>query len=332
MNNVKVSVIVPAYNVEKYIEKCVCSVCGQSYRNIEIIVVNDGSTDSTEEILVKMAKTDNRVNVISVENSGVSAARNCGIDNCTGDYVVFVDGDDYLASDYVEYMMSIVEKTGAEFCLSKNCFTQSGESQVEKDNIENLSGAEATALLLSPRVIVGCWNKIFSRDFIEKNKMRFSTTLFYGEGLSFITTAAQVANCVGVGNRKVYYYRRNNEASATTQFDIRKFINGEKALKTIKNNMILKDDRIDAMYYLHMALFSLGAVAKIKSNKKEKEYKKEYTHWKQSLQVYTGKVLVEREVSVYRKAMLLGGCFSPWMMMNLDKIRRKRIAENSVEE
>lgn len=332
MEKNKVSIIVPAYNVEKYIEKCVNSICEQSYKNIEIIVVNDGSTDLTEEILARIAKTDNRVNVISVENSGVSAARNCGIDNCHGDYVVFVDGDDYLAKDYVEYMMSIVEKTGAEFCLSKNCFTQSYEKQVAKDSIETLNGIEGTALLLSPRVIVGCWNKIFSKEFIDRNQLRFSTTLFYGEGLSFITTAAQTANCVGVGNRKVYFYRRNNEASATTKFDIRKYINGEKALITIKSNMLLKDDRIETMYHLHMALFSLGAVTKIKANKKEKEYRKEYLHWKQLLRDYTGMILFKKDVSSYRKAMLIGGCISPWLLTKLDQIRRKKIAANSVEK
>ena len=328
----KVSVIVPAYNVEKYIEKCVNSIRQQTYKNLEIIVVNDGSTDSTEAILAKIAKNDNRVIVISVENSGVSAARNCGIENCSGEYIVFVDGDDYLASDFVEYMMSLINRTNAEFCLSRNCYTQNGESQVVDDSIDTLNGIDATALLLSPRVIVGCWNKIFAKAFLDRNKMRFSTTLFYGEGLSFITNAAQLANCVGIGNRKVYYYRRNNEASATTKFDIRKFINGEKALKSIKENMVLQGGRIDTMYHLHMALFSLGAVTKIKANKKEKEYKKEYLHWKKSLRVYTGKILAKKEVSVYRKVMLLGGCISPWMLMKLDQIRRKNIAANSVEE
>lgn len=332
MNNDKVSIIVPAYNVEKYIEKCIRSIQAQSYNNIEIIVVNDGSTDSTGSLLKSISEHDNRILVIDTNNSGVSAARNKGLNFCNGEYIVFVDGDDYLASDYVEYMLSLVYKTGADFCLSKNCFTKRNEKQETENKVEILNGIEATALLLSPRVIVGCWNKIFSRSFIEKNKLRFSTTLFYGEGLSFITTAAQLANCVGVGNRKVYYYRRNNETSATTKFDINKLVNGEKALETIKNSMILKDDRVDTMFNLHLALFCLGALTKIKINKKEKEHKKEYLHWEHTLRVYTKKILFKKDVSSYRKIMLLGGCISPWLLMKLDQIRRNKIAENSVGE
>lgn len=329
--NSMVSVIIPAYNVEKYIEKCLTSILEQSYKNIEIIVVDDGSTDKTREYIEKNSQLDNRIKIINQTNAGVSAARNSGIKISRGEFLVFVDGDDYLAPDYVEYMLSLIKHTGSDFCLSKSCYTKSGEAQVEKESIEKLKPEDATALLLSPNVIVGCWNKIFKRSLIVDNNVWFSTTLFYGEGLTFITTLAQISKTVGVGNRKVYYYRRNNEASATTKFDINKIYNGEKALNNINNNLRLNSPQVNAMYNLHYCLFSLGALVKIKSNQSEKMYFKDYKRWKSVLRHNSLKLTFNKEISVYRKLMLFGGCVSPTLMMKLDTIRRKRISTNSVE-
>lgn len=180
---VAVSVVVPAYNVENYIEQCVLSVLNQSYSCCELIVIDDGSTDGTPQILDKLANGNDSIRVIHKENAGVSAARNTGIDTAKGDYIVFIDGDDYLAPDFVEYMVGMAQKTGADFCLSKNCFTHKNESQTEKEQMEVLDPADATALLLSPTVIVGCWNKMFSRKLLNDKQIRFATDLFYGEGL-----------------------------------------------------------------------------------------------------------------------------------------------------
>lgn len=326
-----VSIIVPAYNVDKFIEKCLSSILEQTYTNIEVIVVDDGSTDKTGELIDNVSQQDSRVSVIHKKNAGVSAARNSGIEMSTGDYLVFVDADDYIAQDYVEYMLSLIENTGSEFCLSNCCYTKSGEKQTENEYIEKLKPEDATALLLSPDVIVGCWNKIFKRSFLVDNNLKFSTTLFYGEGLSFITTAAQLSNSVGVGNRKVYYYRRNNEASATTKFNIEKIYNGEKALKNIRKQLIINSQKINTMHDLHLCLFYLGAIVKIKNHHLEKKHQQDYKRWSSYLRHNTFKLMTKREISLYRKMMLVGGGVSPWMMMKLDTYRRRHISENSVE-
>ena len=326
----KVSVIVPAYNVEKYIGKCVESIMAQTYKNIEIIIVNDGSTDNTSAILENYKNRDDRLVILHKQNAGVSEARNSGIDISSGDYIVFVDADDYLDSKYLEYMLQLASNVDSDFCMSKNCYTKVGELPIEKDNITVLSPEQATALLLSPIVIVGCWNKIFKRDFLTRNNLRFSSTLFYGEGLHFITRAATLANSVTVGEQRVYYYRRNNELSATTKFNIEKMVNGEKALKIIKDALPSDSPEINAMWNLHMCLFCLGAITKIQANNCKKEHKEEYNHWLRYLRKHYGDILFSKHVSMYRKAMLFGGCVSPWIMMNLDLIRRKRIAKASV--
>ena len=326
----KVSIVIPAYNVEKYIGKCLESIMSQTYKNIEIIVVDDGSTDKTAQIVDDYRNRDNRMVVLHKENSGVSEARNSGIDIATGDYLVFVDADDFLDDTYVEYMLSLASIVDSDFCMSMNCYTKKEEKQTLEDNIRNMSPDQAVALLLSPRVIVGCWNKMFKREFLIRNKIRFSSTLFYGEGLHFITRAARVANVVTVGERKVYYYRRNNELSATTKFNIEKMINGEKSLKIIKEDIVKDSPEINIMWKLHMCMFCLGAITKIEANGYKKIYKKEYNHWLWYIRNNFVEILKSKDVSKYRKCMLLGGCISPRIMMKLDTIRRKRIVCRSV--
>lgn len=327
----KVSVIVPAYNVEKYLFKCINSILNQTYRNIEVIIINDGSTDGTLKILKEIKKQDNRVKIINKNNEGVSAARNDGISAACGEYLIFVDADDYIATDYVEYMLNLIDKTGAEFCISTNCFTRKDEKQIKNDEVSVLMPEEAVAFLLSPRVIVGCWNKIYSASFVKKNSLQFLSNLFYGEGLFFITNAAQLATCVGVGNRKVYYYRRNNETSATTKFDIEKLRNGEKALIAIKENISLKNKKIDSMWNLHISLFSLGAITKMKTNEVDTIYKEDYLHWKKILTSKLFTLLKSRNVSLYRKLMLVCGMSCPGVVARIDVKRRKKISYNSVK-
>ena len=325
-----VSVVVPAYNVENYIEQCVLSVLNQSYPCCELIIVDDGSTDSTPQILDKLREKNDHVRVIHKENAGVSAARNTGIETAKGDYIVFVDGDDYLAPNFIEYMVSMAQDTGAEFCLSKSCFTRKNEGQTAEERLDVLTPAEATALLLSPTVIVGCWNKMFSRQLLIDKQIRFATDLFYGEGLHFITAVAQKANCVAVGNQKAYYYRRNNALSATTKFRIESVYNGEKSINRIENELTVSGDNVRDMLLLHRAMYNISAITKLLNNNVKEQYLSDYKRWLKFNRANIAGILSSKRISMYRKCLLLGGCVSPALMARLDVWRRKKIAADSV--
>lgn len=327
---VAVSVVVPAYNVENYIEQCALSVLNQSYPCCELIIIDDGSTDGTPQILDKLADRNDCIRVIHKENAGVSAARNTGIDMANGEYIVFVDGDDYLAPDFIEYMVGMAKKTGSEFCLSQNCFTHKNECKTEKEELDVLNPADATALLLSPIVIVGCWNKMFSRQLLINEQIRFATDLFYGEGLHFITTVAQRANCVAVGNQKVYYYRRNNALSATTKFRIESVYNGEKSIDRIENELTVSGDNVRDMLLLHRAMYNIGAITKLLNNNVKEQYLSDYKRWLKFNRANITRILSSKIISMYRKFLLLGGCASPSLMARLDVWRRKKIAADSV--
>lgn len=330
--NPKISFIVPAYNVGRYISQSIDSILNQTYSNIEIIIVNDGSTDNTKNIIDELSDVDSRIIPIHKPNEGVSRARNSGLQNATGEYVVFVDGDDFLARDYAEYMLSLIIPSNAEFALSLNCFTRKDEAQVKTDDVRVLNQQEAVTLLLSPRVMVGAWNKIYSREMLLSNDIKFSPLLYYGEGLRFITQVAQNCNKTVVGSRKVYYYRRDNETSATTQFNVNKLHNGEKSLELIQKDLKFNFGLTKKMLRWHICQFKMGIAVRIKACNVEKDYKQYYNSSLQYVRENCWKFIFTPKLSLYKKLLLIGCAVSPAMMAYFDKIRRARIKEQSVSE
>lgn len=326
--NKLVSIIVPVYNVEKYIKKCITSLINQTYKNCEFIIVNDGTSDNSAEIVKNI--DDYRIKVIDQVNAGVSAARNRGIEESTGDYIIFVDADDYLAEDYVEYMMNLIEQEDSDFAYSTENYKKRGEEQTIEITTKHVSSDESIALLLSPKVTVGCWNKIYKRSMLLENNIKFSTDLFYGEGLSFIIKVSQKAKSIVVGNKKVYFYRKNNETSATTKYNNEKFHNGEKSLKLIGDSINLDNDYVKSMYILHLSTFYLGAIVKLIENRKTKNYTEDFKRWKKSLCANSFYIFGSKYISLYRKMMIFGGIMFPHIVAYLDLRKNKKIFVESV--
>ncbi len=328
--NPLVTFVIPAYNVEEYIEKCINSVREQSCSNIEIIVINDGSTDNTKELAEAIATVDSRVVVINNQNQGVSASRNNGIELARGKWIAFVDGDDYISEDFVEHMIEVSEETGAEFCMSTDCYRFKTDKQSSTIYVKRLLADDATALLLSPKVEVGCWNKLFLLDFINKYKLRFDTTLFYGEGLNFITSASQYSHCVGITNKKVYYYRQNNFESATKKFSIDKIINGWKALDCIGGRLDDKMVRSKKMLELHRFLFSFNAVRKIQSSETRSVYKSIYNYHISSIRKTVYKAMLSAAINWKYKLKIFIACITPWIIGVIDRKNKQNRGNKSV--
>ena len=274
-----ISIIVPVYNVEEYLIKCIESIIGQTYTNLEIIIVNDGSPDNSGKIADDFSQKDARLRVIHTTNRGVSAARNSGIEKSKGEYVAFVDSDDYLAPDFVEYMLDIVKKTGAYFAMSTKCYKSPNEAQIENGEIEIFSPEEAATALLYPYIEIGCWNKLFCRNFLIRNNIKFPVRFHMGEGLNFIVNAAQLSNCVGVGNKKVYYYRKDNPNSATTKESVEKFINALAAIDNIRKNAILNTSAFNIALNFHQYLTTFYALYTILKTDTKETYSSEYNQW-----------------------------------------------------
>lgn len=166
-----VSIIVPAYNVEKYIRKCLSSICRQTYRNLEIIVVDDGSTDSTGEMLDYFSRKDKRIRVFHQDNAGTSAARNNGLDQARGEYLVFVDSDDYIAEDYIERLLKRCQSTGADMVICGLCFVDSTGKILKKvvpDYYQRGTHEEWTFRISAVAA------HFYRRQIWEENHVRFS--------------------------------------------------------------------------------------------------------------------------------------------------------------
>ncbi len=302
----------------------------QTYGNIEIIVVNDGSPDSSEKIVKRLQKEDERIKIISQKNSGVSIARNTGLDIAKGEYVTFVDSDDYVTKDYVEYLFHLIDDHDADFAYSTHIFKSKSDRQVDADIIRVVDRDESTGILLSPDVTVGSWNKIYRRSVIDNNKLRFRSDLFYGEGLNFIIRMSLASRKIVVGEKKVLYYRKNNFSSATTKYSHEKYCNGLESLRIIGEMVNFRDHYVNSMFQLHLSFFYLGAIVKIIENKKIEEHPIDYKKWKGDLRSKLWFILTSKRISIYRKIILLIGAFLPRILAMMDERRTTKMIKESV--
>ena len=244
----KVSIILPVYNVDKYLNICADSIFKQNYKNLEIIFVDDGSTDNSSEILDELEKKDSRVRVFHKKNGGVSSAKNVGLKNCTGNYITFIDPDDYVLPDYISYLVDLIEKYNADISLSKAVFDNYDMNQNKKIVDKSYSSKEALIDILTYDINVAVWDKMYRRELLINNDILFYEDIFMGEGFNFNILAFKNARKIAVGNKKIYYYRRDNENSATTKFTLEKWENALFAIERIGTNLDLTDNIINRAY------------------------------------------------------------------------------------
>lgn len=171
-----VSIIIPVYNVEKYIEKCLNSAINQTYKNIEIIAINDGSNDKSLDILNKYEKKDNRIKVISIQNSGVSAVRNLGIKEAKGEYIFFLDSDDYIKDDLIENLTKYMDQD-YDLIKYKTIYVDEYGKETERIDgpvFEEKSGTEAFNIMYDKDVMLEVpWLYLYKKDLFTKNNITY---------------------------------------------------------------------------------------------------------------------------------------------------------------
>lgn len=234
MNDDLVSIVVAIYKSENFLEKLIQSIRDQTYSNLDIILVDDGSPDSSGAICDKHAKLDRRIRVIHKKNGGACAARNTGIAAAKGEYLCIVDGDDWLAPDYVEYLLHLIHRPGVNMSMTDSIFTTRDMRQNETDDVVDLTSEEAICSLIYPRVPIGPWNKMYRLEMLKRTGITFSTK-WSGEGLYYTVMAAQAAGRVAMGHRRIYYYRMNNENSGLTHYNVEMGLNAQENIQLIKD-------------------------------------------------------------------------------------------------
>lgn len=217
VNDSLVSIIVPIYNAEKYLDSCIQSVLRQTYTNWELILIDDGSTDKSGRIAEEYGFADERITVFHQKNLGVSLARNQGIDEATGNYVVFLDADDELIEDCLAKTVNIAEETNADVVAGRSCENQ----ELFQDRII-WTGAEALENSLKDHLFTySACAKLIRREFIGKT--RFTPDIRINEDSYFVFQLLCKQNVFVLTNDVIYFYRANSESSSRTVFSDKYF-------------------------------------------------------------------------------------------------------------
>lgn len=255
MNKIKVSVIIPVYNVEEYIEECLDSVVNQTLKEIEIIIVNDGTQDNSMKKIERFL-SDKRIIVLNKENGGVSSARNIGMKIAKGEYISFIDPDDFIELTMIEELYKEVEDSDIIFSNFISFDNVSKTKKIEKKYIKKTRNG---SMIWSNRGLEfkSATSKLYKRSFLEKNHILFIEKMI-NEDFPFNFTAFIISNNVKYIKKFHYYYRQNRDGSITTSPNREKEIESykkiviylEKFMSRIENNDF-KKTRI----YLLMAYY-----------------------------------------------------------------------------
>jgi len=211
----KLTVIVPIYNAEKYLSKCIDEILTCPFPEIECLLINDGSTDSSLHICEDYANKDSRVKVLNKSNEGVSIARNTGIFRATGKYIMFLDADDYIDSNKWQHIMDAINSDLDFIAFSYYTLYQDGRFIEELFDIESKSTDEINSirkLLLGTATLNTCWGKLFKLDTIITNHIWFREGLKTGEDAIFILDYLKVTNALLIKNESILYYRQHEES------------------------------------------------------------------------------------------------------------------------
>lgn len=271
----KFSVIVPIYNVEKYLNKCVNSILNQTYKDFELILVDDGSPDRCPEICDDYAKRDTRVRVIHKKNGGLVAARNTGILEAVGDYICYVDGDDWIAENLLETVWNKAIKNYDLEMVIYSAVRQYDDCQekIPKSVPEGLYNKEKLCSDVYPYMMYDArkpfctglifpvaWNKIFKREFLLKHYCK-EEGIRMGEDNAFVFECLYEAQNVYFCNDILYFYNQLNTTSMVHSYDENRFDNNKLLINYMESNLSGKDAILDKQlnafkaYWLIMAVF-----------------------------------------------------------------------------
>lgn len=267
----EISIIIPVYNSEPYISECIESILHQSFRNFEIILINDGSTDNSERICRQYEKTDSRIKVISQSNAGVCAARNIGLDNAAGNMISFVDSDDWLPENGLELLFEEYKRAEADLVIGDIVFFESGKTRLIRVFDKSFVHKDKAWINEYQRACIGygynpnpgtkmnvtglgsMGNKLYRRSIIESAKLRFDPyTLGIYEDNLFVLHYLEYCKTVSYLSEAVYYYRKVGNSNSrgfkarTLEINDRIFSRIEEFIHEYKSNMI--DDFHQALY------------------------------------------------------------------------------------
>ena len=309
----KISVIVPVYNVEAYLERCVESILQQTYAHFELILINDGSTDSSGQICDHLASQYENIKVYHIENAGVSNARNMGIQLATGSWVTFIDSDDFVTQDYLATLASAVEGVNVGFAIAPLHHIKNGivtDLPPHSGKTELWSTEETMKeLLMTTRTSFFPVAKLFKRDLLADEK--FNTNYHLAEDALFLTELLLKTRCSCVFIDKPVYYYDHREGSATTSVNRYVFDTIEVYKQIIAQVSQafpnLKYELINRECWSYITVYD-----KIIFTSRE-EYQKEKAELRNWIVQHRREIWKDAYFTTFRKVAILSLVISPWL-------------------
>lgn len=271
----KISVIIPVYNVKDYLEKCVESVCNQSYPQLEIILVDDGSTDGSGELCDVLAQKDNRIRVIHQENRGLSGARNAGYQEATGDYITFLDSDDYIHAQTYECMLEQMKKYDASAVIAgfQTVYDSFAKDLPGSGEAVCISGRKAVEKLYISKeeylLTVVAWNKLYKREALPQN-FSFPEGRIHEDEYTSYRILYPLDKVVYL-DKSFYYYRQRKDSIMHTNFSLKR-LDALPAMKEAVEYFQEKEDSVLANKAIKRYLDNLMTMYdKVKENLPEEK-------------------------------------------------------------
>lgn len=315
MKNALISVIIPVYNMEKYLYRCMESIINQTYVNLEIILVDDGSTDLSSKMCDEYVLRDNRIKVLHQKNGGLSNARNAGLEVATGKYITFLDSDDYVNVEYVDYLYQLIEQYDSDIsiCGMKRFEEECQEEDDESENLIKVYGnIEALEILCYQKGIANsAWGKLYKKDLFKE--IRYPEGMLY-EDLAVIYKLLYKADKVVQGNKKYYYYMQRRDSIMHQKFS-------EKSMDRIKVSSELLDfvrkscpEILDAAY-TRFFISNIQVLREIPY--KDGQYQEELSILKKNIKFYRRKVIINPRAKKVTRLIAVMSCLNISIMQKL---------------
>ena len=288
----KISVIIPVYNVEPYLSQCLDSILNQTFTDFECLCVNDGSTDNSLKVLQEYANKDIRIKIINQKNSGSSVARNNALKNSVGQYIAFVDSDDFISKDYLEKLLIIAEKENSDivYCRHKMYYPLDNkyESGVNKEKLNKLfnnysnlknSDKQIKCILDIVENARSICMKLYKAEIIKNNNILFFENVFAEMDYSFNILVNLYSQKISLLDEEIYYYRKQIESITAKKKTFRiNAINSFICLtKEMEKRNLLKNNKILEKFILSHFTFNIGK--KIPKESQKEVFSAAYNHF-----------------------------------------------------
>jgi len=248
----KISIIIPIYNSELYLKRCLDSIINQTYSNLEIILVNDGSIDNSYQLCLDYPKKDNRIKVFNQKNQGAGVARNLGLKNSTGDYITFIDSDDYIENDYIEYLYNLLVKNDCDIAVTSFL-------ECKKEKVKVINRDIGLKMLANFQIEFAPWGKLYKKSIIKD--VMFSKTKNY-EDIVFVGKAFFNSRKIVVSNQKKYHYVKRENSQSTMPFNKTEFDRVKNSYELYQ--FISKNNKtLSKLYKLYYYANCIGCINKM---------------------------------------------------------------------